>query len=121
MAIQKFEKLDKNDIQLLNRFLKNQKAFVQFRKIMLEWQNKIVHKRLPNRRKERILYDVLFDAFNWYKYNTAYWDEMDKLWTSIVKRIFPHDNSIANRVKEGEKDLSETEKEKYYNIYVKKT
>lgn len=120
MAIQKFEKLDKNDIQLLNRFLKNQKAFVQFRKLMLEWQNKIVHKREKNIPKERILYDALFDAFDWYNYDAAYWDRMDKLWTSIITRIFPHNHSITNRVKEGEKDLSETEKEKYYNIYVKK-
>ncbi len=112
--------LDKNGIQLLNRFLKNQKAFVQFRKIMLEWRNKKYHQNIDTKPKRQILYDALYDTFDWYQYNIEYWDGIDKLWTSIVARIYPNTHNIVNRLKEGEKDLSETEKEKYYNIYVKK-
>ena len=117
MAIQE---LDKNDILLLNRFLKNQKAFMKFRKIMLEWRNKKYHTYLHKKTKQQILYDALFDTFDWYQYNREYWNEIDKLWTSIVTRIYPHERNIVNRLKEGEKDLSEAEKEKYYNIYIKK-
>jgi hypothetical protein len=114
------QELDKDDIQLLNRFLKNQKAFIKFRKIMLEWRNKKYHVFLDKKPKQQILYDVLFDTFDWYQYNREYWNEIDKLWTSIITRIYPNKHNIVNRLKKGEKDLSEAEKEKYYNIYVKK-